>query len=47
MLIIIGALFILPMVGAQLGKNLNVVGWLIGRPIDAVIGAILQVTGNS
>ena len=47
MLIIIGALFILPMMGAQLGKDLNVVGWLIGRPIDAVIGAILQVTGNS
>ena len=47
MLIIIGALFILPMVGAQLGKDLNVVGWLIGGPIDAVIWAILQITGNS
>ena len=47
MLVIIGALFILPMVGAQLGKDLNVVGWLIGTPVDTVIWAILKLTGNS
>ena len=47
MLIIIGALFILPMVGAQLGRDLNVVGWVIGGPINAVIRAILQLTGNA
>jgi Zn-dependent protease len=47
MLIIIGALFILPMLGAQLGRDLNVVGWVIGGPINAVIRAILQLTGNA
>jgi Zn-dependent protease len=46
MLIIIGVLFILPIVGAQLGTNLNLIGWLLGGPVDAVIDAILKVTGN-
>ena len=47
MLIIIGALFILPMLGTQFGRDLNVVGWLIGEPIDAVIRIILHITGNA
>jgi Zn-dependent protease len=47
MLIIIGALFILPMLGAQLGRDLNVASWVIGGPINAVIRAILQLTGNA
>jgi Zn-dependent protease len=46
MLILIGLLFILPMVGAQLGRNWNVLGWLLGRPVDAVIETILRITGN-
>jgi Zn-dependent protease len=47
MLIIIGLLFILPMLGAQLGRDLNIVGWLLGGPVDAIIGTILRVTGNA
>lgn len=47
MLIIIGVLFILPIVGAQLGTNLNLIGWLLGGPVDSVIEAILQITGNA
>src|SRR5258708_6422553 len=47
MLIVIGLLFVLPMLGAQLGRDLNIVGWLLGRPVDAIIGAILRVTGNA
>jgi Zn-dependent protease len=47
MLIIIGVLFILPIVGTQLGINLNLIGWLLGGPVDAVIDAILNVTGNA
>jgi len=47
MLIIIGLLFIVPMLGAQLGRDLNIVGWLLGGPVDAVIGAILRMTGNA
>jgi Zn-dependent protease len=46
MLILIGLLFILPMVGAQLGMNLNIVGMLLGRPVDAVAETILHITGN-
>ena len=46
MLILIGLLFILPLVGAQLGRDLNIVGWLLRGPVDAVIEAILRVTGN-
>ena len=45
MLIIIGALFILPMLGAQFGIDLDIVGWLIGEPVDAVIRIILHITG--
>jgi Zn-dependent protease len=45
MLIIIGALFILPMLGTQLGADLNVVGWLISGPVDAVIRIILHIAG--
>ena len=45
MLIIIGALFILPMLGTQFGIDLNVVGWLIGESVDTVIGIILHITG--
>jgi Zn-dependent protease len=46
MLIIIALLFLLPMLGAQLGMNLNIVGLLLGRAVDAVIEIILQITGN-
>ena len=34
------------MVGAQLGRNLNILGWLLGGPVDTIIGAILRLTGN-
>ena len=47
MLILIGLIFILPLLGAQLGVNLNVLGWVLGRPVDAVIDAILRLTGNA
>ena len=32
--ILIGALFLLPIIGAKLGVDLNVFDWLIGRPVD-------------
>ena len=47
MLIIIGLIFLLPMVGTQLGINMNVLGWLLGGPVDAVIDAILRISGNT
>jgi hypothetical protein len=45
MQIIIGLLFVLPMLGAQLGLNLNFLGVLLGRAVDAVIEAILRIAG--
>jgi Zn-dependent protease len=46
MLIIIGLLFILPTLGTQLGMDLDIFGWLVARPVNAAISAILYVTGN-
>jgi hypothetical protein len=47
MLIIIGLIFILPMLGAQLGANLDVFGWLVSGPAKVTIEAILHLTGNT
>ena len=43
--ILIGLLFILPMVGAQLGVDLSIVSRVIASATDATIGAILRLTG--
>jgi Zn-dependent protease len=45
--ILIGLLIILPMLGAQLGVNLNLLSQLIGVTGAAIIDAIIHVTGNS
>jgi len=45
MLIIIGLLFVLPIVGAQLGLNLDVLGMLLGRAVNVVIETILRIAG--
>ncbi|MGA7406907.1 MAG: site-2 protease family protein [Pseudolabrys sp.] len=46
MLILIGLLFVLPMLGAQLGVDLNIVSQLIASSTDSVIRTILRLTGN-
>ena len=45
--ILIGLLIVLPMLGAQLGIDLNVVSRLIAVVGGAIIEAILRLTGNS
>jgi Zn-dependent protease len=47
MLILIGLLFILPMLGAQLGVDLSIVSRIIASSTDAIIDAILRLTGNA
>ena len=47
MLILIGLLFILPMLGAQLGADLNIVSQVIASSTDVVIRTILRLTGNT
>jgi Zn-dependent protease len=45
MLIVIGLIFILPMLGAQAGVNLDLMRWLLGAPVDWLIGLIVRVAG--
>lgn len=47
MLILIGVLLILPMLGAQIGIDLNVLWQLVSRVTDAIIAAVLRLTGNT
>lgn len=46
MIILIGLLILLPMLGSQLGLDLGFVSHLISSSTDAVIRAILSLTGN-
>jgi Zn-dependent protease len=47
MLILIGLLFILPMVGSMLGMHLNIFASIMGPPISFVYDAIVMLTGHS
>src|SRR5215831_7367363 len=46
MLILIGLLFILPALAAQTGVDVNIVWRFIALSADAIIDAILRLTGN-
>jgi Zn-dependent protease len=46
LLILIGLLFLLPLLGAQLGINLDPLSRLIMTSTNAVVGIILRLTGN-
>ena len=46
MLIVIGILFVLPMIAAQVGIDINIFGQLITRPAAAIVQTILRCTGN-
>ena len=46
MLILIGLLFIVPLLGAQLGVDLSIVSRVIASSTNSIIGAILRLTGN-
>jgi Zn-dependent protease len=47
MVILIGLLFILPLLGARLGIDLNVVWQLVQRLTNVIIDAILWLTGDT
>src|SRR5262249_15898695 len=47
MMILIGVVFVLPLLGAQLGIDLNIVWQLVIRSTNAIIGVILRITGNA
>jgi len=46
-LILIGLLILLPVVGAQLGLNLDVISAILRTLIGYVISALLFITGNA
>ncbi len=46
LLILIGLLFLLPLLGAQLGINLDPISRLIMTSTNMVVGIILRLTGN-
>ncbi|MEQ9042485.1 MAG: site-2 protease family protein [Alphaproteobacteria bacterium] len=43
--ILLVLLFILPMIGREIGVNLNVITWLVLVPAEAVLGVILALAG--
>lgn len=47
LMILIGLLIILPLLGARLGIDLDVIWQLVQRSMDTVIGIILSLTGNA
>jgi Zn-dependent protease len=46
-LLLIGLMFILPMLGAQLGVNLNFISRIITQFTNAIINVILRLTANA
>ena len=46
-LILLVLLIVLPLIGEQAGVNLNVLGWLIGEPADALYQFVLWITGHT
>jgi Zn-dependent protease len=47
MLILIGLLFIVPVLGAQMGVDLSIVSRIVGVVTETIINAIVRITGNS
>jgi Zn-dependent protease len=45
MLIIIGAIFLLPLLGRNMGLDLDIFGWLVGVPVYHLMHAILALAG--
>jgi Zn-dependent protease len=47
LILLIGLLIVLPLLGEQLGLNLNLISDAIWRASDAIVGVIAKLTGNS
>ena len=46
-MLILLLLFVVSYVGMRGGLGFNLLGWLIGRPAQALIGFVLTITGQS
>jgi Zn-dependent protease len=45
MMILIGLIFLLPMIGQQVGMNLNILGWILGPASDYLLHLVANLTG--
>jgi Zn-dependent protease len=45
--IVLLLVFGLPWIGERIGWDLNILGWLVGAPAEALIRLVLAVTGQS
>lgn len=45
MLILLGLIFLAPMLGEQMGMNLNILGWILGPASDYLLHLVLTLTG--
>ena len=45
LLIIIGVIFLLPMLGRELGLDLNVLHWIVGVPIEFLLPFFMDLAG--
>ena len=45
-MIILGALFVLPWIGEKLGLDLNVFWWLVGVPTEYLMQIVFSLTGH-
>ena len=45
-LIIIGVIFLLPMVGARLGLDLHVFYWVVGKPVEWLLPFFVWLAGG-
>ncbi|HYH22739.1 MAG TPA: site-2 protease family protein [Azospirillum sp.] len=46
LLILIGVLFLLPMLGREMGYNLDVFRWIVWPPVEALFKFVLEITGH-
>lgn len=46
MLIVILALFVLPMIGREFGQDWSIFGWLIGGPVNYLLDLLLVASGH-
>jgi Zn-dependent protease len=47
LLILIGIMFLLPMVGARIGLNLSLLDWVLGPPVNFLIQLLLGLSGHN
>jgi Zn-dependent protease len=46
MLILIVLLFVVPVLGAQFGVHANILGWLLGPPVDILLRIVVTAAGH-